>query len=115
MKDSQLDQGLRLQQLIKALNINQKDFAKSLGMTQPNISKMINRANKISAEAINQITRVYKNVNVYWLLSGEGEMFLPGQSGQVRMAEEPSAEYEKKKGWLLYRDVEKILEDYARE
>ena len=107
-----MDQGARLNELIKALKINQKTFAQSLGMTQPNISKMITRANKVSAEVINKITIVYKDVNVHWLLTGEGEMFSGGQATKV---EEPAAVYGKEGSSLLYRDVERILEEYGKE
>jgi len=110
-----MDQGSRLEKLIKALNFNQKSFAQSLGMTQPNISKMINRANNLSVEVLNKITNVHKNVNVHWLLTGEGEMFGMAQTAQITMAGEPEAIYRKEKSPLLYRDVEQILEDYARE
>jgi transcriptional regulator with XRE-family HTH domain len=76
MEQQQIDQSLRLKQLIKALNLNQSSFAKSLGMTQPNISRMINGEGKISAEVLNGIMNTHKDVNLHWLLTGHGEMFL---------------------------------------
>ena len=77
-EQKRIDQSIRLKQLIKALNLNQPSFAKSLGMTQPNISRMISGRSSISVEILNRITDRYKQVNLHWLLTGDGEMFLGG-------------------------------------
>lgn len=92
MDHLQIEQGIRLRQLIKALKLNQATFAKSLGMTQPNISRMISGGNTISVKVLNAITEAYKNVNLQWLLTGEGAMFKDEaeQGGQVK---EPPAPY----------------------
>lgn len=76
MEQYRIDQSIRLRKLIKALNLNQSGFAKSLGMKQPNISRMVNGESNISMEVLNGITNVHKQVNLHWLLTGDGEMFL---------------------------------------
>ncbi len=76
MEQIQYDHGPRLKALIKALKLNQTTFAQSLGMTQPNISRMVSGENKISTEVISRITQTYKSVNLHWLLTGDGPMFL---------------------------------------
>jgi predicted transcriptional regulator len=75
MDQQQIDQSIRLKKLIKTLGLNQTLFAQSLGMTQPNISRMVSGDGKISLEVLNRITDIYKNVNLHWLLTGEGTMF----------------------------------------
>lgn len=75
MEQYQIDQGIRLKNLIQALNQNQTTFAKSLGMAQPNINRMISGRNQVSVEVLNRISIVYKWVNLHWLLTGDGEMF----------------------------------------
>jgi predicted transcriptional regulator len=75
MDQQQIDQSIRLKKLIKTLQLNQSLFAKSLGMTQPNISRMVSGDGKISLEVLNRITDIYKNINLHWLLTGEGTMF----------------------------------------
>ena len=87
MDETQIDQSLRLKKLIKELNLNQSSFAKSLGMTQPNISRMVNGESKLSMEVLNGITKAHRQVNLHWLLTGDGEMFFEKSSP----AEEPSA------------------------
>lgn len=75
MEQYQIDQSIRLKNLIQALNQNQTTFAKSLGMAQPNINRMISGRNQVSVEVLNRISIVYKWVNLHWLLTGDGEMF----------------------------------------
>ncbi len=75
MEQYQIDQSIRLKNLIQALNQNQSTFAKSLGMAQPNINRMISGRNQVSVEVLNRISIVYKWVNLHWLLTGDGEMF----------------------------------------
>ena len=75
MEQNQIDQSIRLKKLIKALNLNQSSFARSLGMTQPNISRMVAGSSNISVEVLNRIKDRYRQVNLHWLLAGEGEMF----------------------------------------
>ena len=74
MEQQQIEQIQRLKELIKALNINQSDFAKRLGMAQPNISRVLSGKNQVSIEVVNRISNVYAQVNLHWLLTGEGEM-----------------------------------------
>ncbi len=78
MEQQQIDQSLRLSNLIKALNVNQSEFAKTLGMAQPNISRILNGGAQVSIELVNKISNAYKQVNLHWLLTGDGEMFLDG-------------------------------------
>ncbi len=76
MEDTQIEQGIRLKTLMKALGLNQTEFAASLGMTQPNVNRMVSGRNNISMEVLNGLGKVYKQVNLHWLLTGHGEMFL---------------------------------------
>lgn len=70
-------QGRRLKALIDKLNISQDAFAQRIGRTQGFIGQMISGRSRISGDAISRISDTYKNVNTNWLLTGEGEMFLP--------------------------------------
>lgn len=82
MEQYQIDQSIRLKNLIQALNQNQSTFAKSLGMAQPNINRMISGRNQVSVEVLNRISIVYKLVNLHWLLTGDGEMFLEDKNSR---------------------------------
>ncbi len=113
MEPTRIEQGARLQQLIKALKTNQTGFADMVNVSQSNINKMVRGVKGISKTVINALLLGHKNVNVHWLLTGEGEIFLtppPDQTGQVA---EPAALYGKR--GLLFGEVEEVLEAQRRE
>lgn len=80
----EVDKSIRLKKLIKELNLNQTVFAKSIGIAQPNINRMVSGENKISWEALNGIAEKYAQVNLDWLLTGNGEMFFGGEDSGVQ-------------------------------
>lgn len=98
MEQYQIDQGIRLKKLIKVLNLNQVDFAKSVGVTQPNISKIVNGESSLSAELLARMADVYTQINLHWLLTGKGEMFfdaVPNKGFQANEAKNVSNTREK--------------------
>lgn len=97
MEQNQIEQGIRLKNLIKALNLNQLGFAKSLDMTQPNISRMVSGEGKVSIEVLNRITGRYKQVNLHWLVTGDGGMFFDENIKRNPHMNELSV---RGKGWL---------------
>lgn len=117
MEQNQIEQGIRLKKLIKALNFKQTTFAQSLGTTQPNISRMVSGENKISAEVLNRMSLTHKTVNLHWLLTGDGEMFLDTTHEKNSPANEaPERNIFKGKGRLeeLEERVERLEEAVRR-
>ena len=110
MEQYQIDQGIRLKKLIKALHLNQSSFAESIGKTQPNINRMISGNSNISGEILNRIPGRYAQVNLHWLLTGVGEMFLesgPEEHPQVNEDVIPYKDKEMLEKWM--EEVEEIL------
>ncbi len=69
----------KLIQLFKVLKTNQKEFASKIGISPSRLTEVISgRTKALSAEAVASISREY-GVNLNWLLTGEGDMFLPGK------------------------------------
>jgi len=65
----------RLKILINYMNLSQKDFAISIGLTPSSLNDILNgRTKNISKTLLIAIRYVY-NINPAWLLTGEGEMF----------------------------------------
>ena len=95
MKQNQIDQGIRLKKLIKALNLNQLSFAKSLNVAQPNISRIINGGGNLSLEILNRLAKRHEEVNLHWLLTGIGEMFLDDKQTRNLLVQEDQAVYGK--------------------
>ena len=72
----QIEQGTRLDQLIKTLKISSKRFAASISVSQGFVSQMSTGKRPITHKVLNNITNRYSNVNTHWLMTGFGEMFI---------------------------------------
>lgn len=75
--ESQDDSSIRLQILINRLGINRLKFAKAIGVSQSFVSLMTKGKSKISRSAIDKIGKSFPKVNIHWLLTGDGDVFLP--------------------------------------
>lgn len=64
----------RLKFIRKFLNLNQEQFASSLGLTQGGYSDIERGKNNISNKTKLSLKSVY-NINLHWLETGSGEMF----------------------------------------
>ena len=67
--------GARLQAIRKNLGLLQKEFAGELGISTSSLSDIEAGNMKLRFELIYHITRKY-NINIYYLLHGEGEMYM---------------------------------------
>lgn len=65
----------RLKQIRDYFNLNQNDFAESLGLKQGSYSDIERGRRKgLSQAIIEGIAKSYNQINIDWLLTGEGEM-----------------------------------------
>ena len=71
--------GDRLRKIRQHLRLKQKEFAKGLSMSSPALSEIENGKYKPGHEFLYNIAKTYK-VNLYYLIFGEGEMFLESLS-----------------------------------
>lgn len=67
--------GLRLKEIIVALKMRQKDFALKANTSEINISNIVTQKVNPSSETLEAICKAYPEINVRWLLIGEGNMF----------------------------------------
>lgn len=72
-------QGLRFEKLLKTLNHNGKTLAEALEVSQPLISQIISGKRGITKFLVEKLTARYSNVNLNWLYTGNGSMFLNDQ------------------------------------
>lgn len=93
----------RIKILIKELGLNNNSFAKSLGINPAVTFNIIEgRRTKPSYDLLEKIITQYSQVNIYWLLKEQGEMFsnennkrLPSQEAtHEQKPEEDKAEAE---------------------
>ena len=71
-----MDEGQRVRELRKELQLTLEKFGKPLGVGKTAISKIENGENNLTDQMIFAICREY-NVDENWLRTGEGEMFVP--------------------------------------
>ena len=80
----------QLKHLIEHLDLNQKKFGQSIGLSAQAISEIMNdRSKGLSSATLIKIKSKY-GVNLNWLLTGEGEIFLkedtqPGSQEEARL------------------------------
>lgn len=74
----------RILSLRKNLNITQEDMGKKLGVTRGAVSRMESGGYKIT-ETMAKLISTQFNVNIEWLLNGEGEMFI--ESNEISLDE----------------------------
>ena len=74
----------RLKELITILNLNQTTFAEALGLRPQTVNRYTGGSTSPGLEFFQKLTSKYPQVNMNWLISGEGQMiemsFLPKQS-----------------------------------
>lgn len=111
------EQGARFESLIEALNLTQTSIAQILGISQPLVSQMVRGSRNISRRVLHFITNNYPDVNVRWLMTGEGEMFLEkkvAEPGVLTGVMEPMAVYETGKGEGRLEYLERKVEEFER-
>lgn len=67
--------GERLRAFQTSMKITQTVLAQHAGVKQGFLSQVFSGKKQISAKVLINITNAFKNLNLRWLLTGEGEMF----------------------------------------
>lgn len=65
----------RLNKLIRKLNISKNRFGRSINISSSLISQITSGSHNFGIDIIQKICIAYPEVNIYWLLTGEGEMY----------------------------------------
>jgi transcriptional regulator with XRE-family HTH domain len=79
----------RLGKFIESMDFSQNEFAKSVGISSPLISQMLNKNSNFGIDTLKKIIDAFPQLNTEWLIKGEGEMILSTQS-PVSLAGETS-------------------------
>jgi transcriptional regulator with XRE-family HTH domain len=66
---------IRLKKILKIIGISQKKFAQDIGIHLNTISRYIRGLQVPDSHVLTKIVQVYK-ININWLLTGEGDMFI---------------------------------------
>ncbi len=73
---------IRIKELINALHMTQRKFAKTLDITPEIVSKYITKGRIPETRIIKKISQSF-NVSADWLLTGEGEMFISDNKEKI--------------------------------
>lgn len=72
----------RFKELIKVLSFTPNSLSKELNVTQPTIKKLEKGETLPNAKVLIPLLERY-NVNINWLLGGQGKMFLDGEESSI--------------------------------
>ncbi|TAF74471.1 MAG: XRE family transcriptional regulator [Bacteroidetes bacterium] len=87
LHDTERAQCMRLREFRKYIGLNQAEMASKLKITQQYISLVESCRNPITAQMIYEIRNCFNNLNMDWLLYGEGRLLLL-QTQQQQLLEE---------------------------
>lgn len=65
----------RIERLIKALKLTNNAFATEIGVQRSNISHILDGRNNPSLDFVKKVVERYKDINLEWLVMGQGSMF----------------------------------------
>lgn len=99
----------RVFELINNLDLSQTKFAENIGVNRQTINNIVSERNDVSGKVIQAIAQRYKNLNLRWLIKGEGEMFISDSASAVQ---EDEAEYQTNTKYQ--KSLEKINELYEK-
>jgi transcriptional regulator with XRE-family HTH domain len=112
IKSLSISQRLRL--FLDNLGIEQQEFANALGISKQVVSNAINGRTKYpKSDFLIQLIVGYPNLNLYWLLLGEGEMFTNNIPSNLNLIQDLKAENEKLKNDLL-ETQQKVIELFEK-
>jgi len=118
----QQDLGARLKSLLDDLGLTQMSMAEQVGVHQGYFNQIIKGRKRISATVIFSIAKRHKNVNLRWLLTGEGSMYgletiyehpppeLPAGDHPPDQVQEPAVKIQ----YLNKCDLQSRIEDQER-
>ena len=69
----------RLLKFLEAENITQSQFADSIGVARASISHILSGRNKPGFDFIERMARRYPTLNLEWLITGKGRMYVDSE------------------------------------
>jgi transcriptional regulator with XRE-family HTH domain len=99
----------RLQQIIDIKELNASSFAEKIGVGRSSISHILSGRNKPSLDFVLNIIEQFKDVDLYWLLYGNGNY--PTTTKTVEQHNNPIENTDKDKNLATIEDVQKVHEE----
>lgn len=99
--------GNRIKEFRKIKNMKQGELAELLGIPQSNLARYENDGVNFTAEKLKQFYNL--GINVNWLLTGEGEIFLPQMIKNAHSDDINHINYNKDKDLIFLNDKELLI------
>ena len=93
----------RIDQFLKKKGLSHNAFDASIGKTGGYINKQIRRGSSIGADELHKIVLTYPELNVEWVITGEGEMLREAEKVKTidEMIDEKIESKLQDKGWTI--------------
>ena len=79
----------RIRQLMEELHLTQQSFAKETGINTATLSNVLAGKSKPTLDIVDKIRLKFSNLNVLWLMYGQGEMFGGADGSSFASADSP--------------------------
>lgn len=80
----------RIEEIMQKIGVSSSQFAKIIGMKQASLSHILTGRNNPSLDVVMKINQAFPDINLKWLLYGEGEMGTPYNISDTNENEEIS-------------------------
>ncbi len=85
----------RIRQIMEQAGLSQQDFAVKLGVSPASMSSIFTGRTKPTNNHVMAVHRTFPNVNVNWLIFGEGEMYVDSTAmADAEAGDEPAFDFE---------------------
>ncbi|MBQ8097963.1 MAG: helix-turn-helix domain-containing protein [Bacteroidaceae bacterium] len=83
MEDQIENVGMRIKRIMEDSQMSQQDFAKLTGISAASLSSIFNNRTRATNNHTLAIHQSFPNININWLLFGEGEMYSDGSTSDI--------------------------------
>lgn len=98
---------IRLKLFMDSTGLNNSQFADKLGVPRPSLSQIITGRNKkVSDLLLTQVHNAFPNLNMLWLMFGEGEMLTSANAGVAEGIISENVDSTEESGYFVFENNE---------